>query len=202
MPADSTKADLQAELAARSQSIHARTDALQQETGLRPTPSPPPERDDETPAALRNALLGGGGAFIVGYALRRLASGRHHDADPPRASTRVLTDTYLDRLAREVEARLGAGDGLADALGETLGRRAPLRIEAPTGHEGQTFVRLLALGLVAASAAGLNLACRAYYGRTLVELVRARLGGDDGSGDDAAYAPIHGTAGAEMPRPA
>lgn len=199
MPSSPTKAELQAELDARARTIHARTDALQREAD--PAAPPPPAHggadDEHGDAPAKTALLAAAGGLVAGVAIRRLAGGRGDAHEPEPARTRILTDTYLDRLAREVEARIGGGDSLADALGGVLGRRAPLRLEAPRSG-GSALVRVLALGLVAASAAGLNLACRAYYGRSLVELVRARLGGDD---DEPAYPPVHGTAGAEMPRP-
>lgn len=115
-------------------------------------------------------------------------------------SNRTLTDDYVHHLATRIAGRLREGYDLDDALGETLRERAPVRLDLPASDEGTSVLGwIVRLALVAGVGFAANAAAKAFLGRDLAGLVKGE--GDDGYRVDDAYAPVHGTAGAEMPRP-
>ena len=161
--------------------------------------------------AKNNALAIGGGIVGGGLLLKMLLGGKN-DGDGADAYRRELDGPYVASLAYDVETALDEGETLHDALLQALRERAPLLLENPERHSGGFWSGLLKLGLVAGVAFGANFAAEYLTGRNLVDLVKEQAGGGDfDAGDldafggafepdvEPAYAPVHGTAGAEMP---
>ena len=155
--------------------------------------------------AKNNALAIGGGIVGGGLLLKMLLGGK--DGDDEDAYRRELSEPYVASLTYDVETYLGEGETLQEALLQALRERAPLLLENPERPSGGFWSGLFKLGLVAGAAFGANYLAEYLTGRNLVDLVKEQAGGDvDPYGPyeprvEPAYAPVHGTAGAEMPEP-
>ena len=150
--------------------------------------------------AKNNAVAIGGGIVGGGLLLKLLFSGS--DSENTNAYRRTLTEPYVASLAHDVEAYLGEDDTLQEALLQALRDRTPLLLEDPDVRSGSFWGTLLGLGLLAGAAFGANYASQYLTGQNLVDLVRGQLGDSDYEpAFEAAYPPVHGTAGAEMPDP-
>ena len=118
---------------------------------------------------------------------------------------RALSETYVDALARRLAVRLRRGEPLREALGATLEAEAPVTLLPEETSSGSSTLRwLVGMGVLAAAAVGLNYAAQLMLGKDLVSLAQDQLGGDDEPGYDIdqKYPTVHGTSGAEMPKPA
>ena len=150
--------------------------------------------------AKNNAFAIGGGIVGGGLLLKMLFGGS--DNEGASAYRRTLTEPYVASLAHDVEAYLGEDETLQDALLQALRDRAPLLLENPDVSSGSSWKTLLGLGLLAGAAFGANYASQYLTGQSLADLASGQFGDDEFEPSfDAAYPPVHGTAGAEMPNP-
>lgn len=196
-----SKEEVQARIDAKEREISGRARVIEHETKFLGILAK--ERIDLLKEqAKNNALAVGGGIAGGGLLLKLLLGGRDSDEGKP-ARRHELTEAYSASLSRDVEDHLNEGETLQDALLYALRDRAPLLLENPTRHVGSFWGGLLGLGLMAGAAFGANYVAEYITGRSVIDLVKDQLGGN---GDyeppvEPAYAPVHGTAGAEMPDP-
>ena len=151
--------------------------------------------------AKNNAFAIGGGIVGGGLLLKLLLGGKDRDDEAIYRYRRELTGPYVASLTYDVESYLDEGQTLQEALLQALRERAPLLLENPERGSGSFWSGLFKLGLLAGAAFGANYLAEYLTGRNLVDLAKEQLGGGDAYEPpvEPAYAPIHGTAGAEMP---
>ena len=136
-----------------------------------------------------------GAAALGGALLGRWLSGD----DDRGADHQPLTSRFIRQISHEIEMQVEEGADLPSAVASALRGRAPILLEPR--HRTSSWMTgswMKGAAAVVLFGVGANYAFKWITGRSLAERLRASFSHEE-AGREAAYRPVHGTAGARVP---